>query len=175
MTVAKTALFFILLWMPLLAHEHDNKVRWNFVFTRLQIDSQQIHGLNACALQNFSNQQSKRKLQQQDDMSEDKNQEKKRVAVIGGGVTGMAAAWHLHANSPEHQVYLFEAEDRLGGHAHTVQVPVVEEDGSENLVNVDIAFLVFNDDNYPNMIEWFKALSSSPLAPHPVEVECPCP
>jgi cyclopropane-fatty-acyl-phospholipid synthase len=71
-----------------------------------------------------------------------------RVAIIGGGVTGLSAAWHLQVNTSTH-VELFEAEERLGGHAYTTQV-----DG----VDVDIGFMVFNHTNYPNMTAWFKAL-----------------
>ena len=78
------------------------------------------------------------------------NETKTKVAVIGGGVAGLAAAWHLSQNAAEqYHVELFEAEDRLGGHAYTVNV---------NNVNVDIGFMVFNNDNYPNMVQWFQAL-----------------
>ena len=73
---------------------------------------------------------------------------KPRVAVIGGGVTGLSAAWHLQVNTLA-QVELFEAAPRLGGHAYTTQV-----DG----VDVDIGFMVFNHTNYPNMVRWFDAL-----------------
>ena len=62
----------------------------------------------------------------------------------------MSAAWHLHQNVPGVQVELFEAEDRLGGHAYTMNV-----DG----VDVDIGFMVYNDSNYPNMTRWFDKLS----------------
>ena len=75
---------------------------------------------------------------------------RRRVAVVGGGVSGLSTAWHLHANVPNVQVTLFEAEDRLGGHAYTVNV-----DG----VDVDIGFMVYNDSNYPNMTRWFDKLS----------------
>ena len=75
----------------------------------------------------------------------------KRVAIIGGGVTGLSAAWHLKQNQKDGEidVQLFESADRLGGHAYTMDV---------NGVDVDIGFMVFNDSNYPNMTEWFKAL-----------------
>eukprot|EP00571_Detonula_confervacea_P002741 CAMPEP_0172325254 /NCGR_PEP_ID=MMETSP1058-20130122/53512_1 /TAXON_ID=83371 /ORGANISM="Detonula confervacea, Strain CCMP 353" /LENGTH=1073 /DNA_ID=CAMNT_0013041749 /DNA_START=4 /DNA_END=3225 /DNA_ORIENTATION=+ len=45
-----------------------------------------------------------------------------RIAIIGGGVSGLAAAWHLHTQSPSDSVdvQIFEAASRLGGHAHTV-------------------------------------------------------
>ena len=79
--------------------------------------------------------------------------DKKRVAVVGGGVAGLSAAWHLHSNT-ECTVHLFEAEDRLGGHAHTVNV----NDGTTDGVNVDIGFMVFNHSNYPNMTKWFQEL-----------------
>ena len=78
----------------------------------------------------------------------------KTVAVIGGGVSGMSAAWHLSENSPNTEVVLFESSDRLGGHACTV--PVKLDDGT--FIDVDIGFMVFNDANYPNMVEWFAAL-----------------
>lgn len=88
----------------------------------------------------------------------------KKVAVIGGGVSGLAAAWHLHQlHSSAHadakfSVQLFEAEDRLGGHAHTCTIQVGQE---KKDLDVDIGFMVFNsgpDCNYPNMTAWFKEL-----------------
>lgn len=74
----------------------------------------------------------------------------RRVAVIGGGVSGLSAAWHLHQNVAHIQVELFESEDRLGGHAYTIKV---------DNVDVDIGFMVYNDANYPNMTRWFDKLS----------------
>ena len=78
----------------------------------------------------------------------------KKVAVIGGGVSGLSAAWHLSEHAPNTEVVLFESSDRLGGHACTVPVKVDDE----TFVDVDIGFMVFNDANYPNMVEWFAAL-----------------
>ncbi|KAL9189015.1 hypothetical protein ACHAXT_011505 [Thalassiosira profunda] len=48
--------------------------------------------------------------------------QQQRVAVIGGGCSGLAAAWHLHtqSNPGSVDVHVFEAEGRLGGHAHTL-------------------------------------------------------
>lgn len=89
-------------------------------------------------------------------MEETTRKKKKAVAVIGGGVSGLAAAWHLSANaSKSHTVQLFEADDRLGGHAYTCKVPVNDQ---KDAVDVDIGFMVFNKDNYPNMTAWFDAL-----------------
>lgn len=74
----------------------------------------------------------------------------RRVAIVGGGVSGLSAAWHLHENAPNVEVELFESDDRLGGHAYTIDVEGVD---------VDIGFMVFNDSNYPNMTRWFDKLA----------------
>jgi len=65
-----------------------------------------------------------------------------RIAVVGGGIAGLSAAWRL---SQVHKVTLFEADARLGGHAHTVEAP-----GRKGPVPVDTGFIVFNEANYPN-------------------------
>jgi cyclopropane-fatty-acyl-phospholipid synthase len=77
---------------------------------------------------------------------------KQKVAIVGGGVSGLSAAWHLHQNASDSvEVHLFEKEkDRLGGHAYTIQAAGVD---------VDVGFMVFNDGNYPNMVKWFEALN----------------
>mmetsp|Transcript_15330 Transcript_15330/g.37942 ORF Transcript_15330/g.37942 Transcript_15330/m.37942 type:complete len:1078 (-) Transcript_15330:4546-7779(-) len=83
----------------------------------------------------------------------------RRVAVIGGGVTGLAAAWHLKENTHTSNVdvQLFEKEERLGGHAYTVSVGQ-QTMGLRKDIDVDIGFMVYNDSNYPNMTKWFDAL-----------------
>ena len=78
----------------------------------------------------------------------------KKVGIIGGGVSGLAAAWHLHSNSHDTEVHLFEANDRLGGHAHTISVTP----SGEHPIDVDVGFMVFNDSNYPNMTAWFEEM-----------------
>ncbi len=65
-----------------------------------------------------------------------------RVAVVGGGIAGLAAAYLL---SRRFRVTLFEKEDRLGG--HTLTVPVETPDGTRP---VDMGFIVHNRKNYPN-------------------------
>jgi predicted NAD/FAD-binding protein len=64
-----------------------------------------------------------------------------KIAVVGSGIAGLGAAWVL---SREHQVVLFERENRLGGHTHTHQVAL---GGREYAV--DTGFIVFNHQNYP--------------------------
>ncbi len=66
-----------------------------------------------------------------------------RIAVVGGGISGLGAAW-LISKDPDHQVVLFEREERLGGHAHTHKVVL---DG--NAYHVDTGFAAFNEDHYP--------------------------
>lgn len=73
----------------------------------------------------------------------------KRIAVIGGGISGMGAA-HLLAD--RHNVVLFEAERRLGGHARTIIA------GKRGDQPVDTGFIVFNYQNYPHLTALFNAL-----------------
>lgn len=65
-----------------------------------------------------------------------------RIAIIGSGISGMAAGWYLSA---QHEVTLFEADSRLGGHTATMEVMV---DGQT--FAIDTGFIVFNDWTYPH-------------------------
>lgn len=76
---------------------------------------------------------------------------RRSVAVIGSGVAGLTAAYAL---SGRDRVTLFEADSRLGGHAHTHYV----DDGTGNTVGVDSAFLVHNDRTYPTLNRLFDDL-----------------
>ena len=73
-----------------------------------------------------------------------------RIAIIGSGISGLTAAHHLH---PRHDVTVFEADDRVGGHANTV--PVHLDDGTWN---VDTGFIVFNHRNYPVFTQLLEEL-----------------
>ncbi|MEE3851684.1 FAD-dependent oxidoreductase [Gordonia sp. LSe1-13] len=73
------------------------------------------------------------------------------IAVIGSGVAGLTAA---HLLSAENTVTLFEADDRLGGHAHTHDVTM--PDGQ--VIGVDTGFIVHNDRTYPTLLRIFDEL-----------------
>jgi predicted NAD/FAD-binding protein len=74
----------------------------------------------------------------------------KKIAVIGGGIAGLGAAWSL---SRRHEVTLFERGSRLGGHANTVTLDL---DG--RAVPVDTGFIVYNAPNYPNLVALFDRI-----------------
>lgn len=74
----------------------------------------------------------------------------RRIAVIGTGISGMAAAWLLSAR---HQVTVYERESRIGGHSHTVDAP-----GKHGPVPVDTGFIVYNEQTYPNLTALFAHL-----------------
>lgn len=73
-----------------------------------------------------------------------------RVAVVGGGISGLAAA-HALTGAGLAPV-LYEAAPRLGGHAHTVDVTLPGRDGRPVTQGVDVGFLVFNERTYPGFI-----------------------
>jgi predicted NAD/FAD-binding protein len=78
------------------------------------------------------------------------------IAVVGSGISGLSAAWLL---SRQHQVTLFEADTRLGGHTHTVDVTL---DGVR--FPVDTGFLVFNHRTYPELTRLFDTLGVETVA-----------
>lgn len=66
---------------------------------------------------------------------------RKKVAIIGSGCAGIGALWAL--NRTHHDVYLYEAADRLGGHTNTVEF---KNGKSQTLV--DTGFIVLNTATY---------------------------
>ena len=74
----------------------------------------------------------------------------KEIAVIGSGISGLAAAYYL---SRRHRVTLFERESRLGGHTHTVTV-----DSPAGPLPIDTGFIVHNTRNYPNLVRLLAEL-----------------
>lgn len=75
-----------------------------------------------------------------------------RIAVIGSGIAGNAAAWALATGSP-HEIVLYEQDDRLGGHSATVEI-----DHGGTTIPVDTGFIVYNELNYPNLVALFARL-----------------
>jgi predicted NAD/FAD-binding protein len=73
-----------------------------------------------------------------------------RIAIVGTGVSGLVAAHHLHRR---HEVTLFEADDRVGGHVHTWKV-----DSGGREYRVDSGFIVCNERNYPNFLSLLAEL-----------------
>lgn len=82
-------------------------------------------------------------------MNFEKTTTRKKIAVVGGGISGMGAAQMLSA---DHHVTLFEAAPRLGGHARTVLA------GKNGDQPVDTGFIVFNNANYPHLLRLFEML-----------------
>ena len=74
-----------------------------------------------------------------------------KIAVIGAGVAGIVAA---HLLQQHHQVTLFEQNDYLGGHTHTVTIA----DGPDAGTGVDTGFIVFNEATYPLFIAFLDQL-----------------
>jgi len=77
----------------------------------------------------------------------------RRFAVIGSGISGLAAAYYL---SRKHDVFLFEREARLGGHTHTVTI-----ESSAGPLGIDTGFIVHNDRTYPNLVRLLADLDVS--------------
>src|SRR5258706_865230 len=73
-----------------------------------------------------------------------------RIAVIGAGISGLGAAWTLRTR---HRVTLYESAPRLGGHSNTVDAVV-----GDRSIPVDTGFIVYNEANYPNLVQLFRAL-----------------
>src|SRR5436190_23514806 len=72
------------------------------------------------------------------------------IAITGGGISGMGAAYLLGAG---HDITLYEKQARIGGHSRTV---TVDYDG--RAIPVDTGFIVFNRENYPNLTGLFERL-----------------
>ncbi|KAL0470816.1 hypothetical protein QR685DRAFT_265084 [Neurospora intermedia] len=81
---------------------------------------------------------------------------RKKVAIVGSGVTGIGALWAL--NRSPHDVHLFEASDRLGGHTNTV-----EFQNGKHSTQVDTGFIVMNKATYPNFLNFLNCIGIEPV------------
>ena len=77
-----------------------------------------------------------------------------KIAIVGTGISALSAAWLL---CQAHEVAVFEAADRVGGHSNTVDAPL--PDGSST--PVDTGFIVYNEPAYPNLTALFEHLAVS--------------
>ena len=85
--------------------------------------------------------------------------EKQRIAIIGSGISGLTTAYLLHKS---YEITLFEANDYIGGHTHTVKVAQGEQS-----YDIDTGFIVCNDRNYPNFLKLMDKLN---IAMQPTEM-----
>ena len=79
-----------------------------------------------------------------------RDNDREQAAVIGSGIAGLTAAYLLQRR---YDVLLFEADSRLGGHAHTHEVAE-----SGRILSVDSGFIVHNRRTYPHLIRLFEEL-----------------
>jgi len=77
---------------------------------------------------------------------------KQKLAIIGTGIAGMGCAHYLQN---DFDISIFEKGDRVGGHTNTVYV---EENGIQ--IPIDTGFIVFNKENYPNLLKLFGELNA---------------
>jgi len=87
-----------------------------------------------------------------------------KIAIVGTGISGLLAAHQLHR---EHEIIVYEACARLGGHSNTVRVELGEETH-----DVDTGFIVFNDRNYPTSKHCWPS-SGSPPSPSGLTADRP--
>ena len=82
-----------------------------------------------------------------------------RIAIVGAGISGMVCGWMLHR---DHDLVVYEANDYVGGHTHTVPVEL-----SGRRYEVDTAFIVYNERTYPFFTEILRRLG---VATQPAEM-----
>jgi len=73
-----------------------------------------------------------------------------KIAIVGSGISGLGCA---HLLKDDHEIVLFEASEKPGGHVNTVDVA-----GRTGDYRVDTGFIVFNEQNYPNFVRLLQLL-----------------
>lgn len=73
-----------------------------------------------------------------------------KIAIVGTGISGLTSAYLLNRDN---DIHVFEANNYIGGHTNTIEV---YED--KRLIPVDTGFIVFNEQNYPNLCNLFDEL-----------------
>ena len=77
--------------------------------------------------------------------------EKEKIAIIGSGISGLSLSFFL---SKKYDIHLFEKNNNLGGHTRTKKIQV-----NNNIYDIDTGFIVFNNQNYPELVNFFKYLN----------------
>ena len=70
--------------------------------------------------------------------------EKEKIAIIGSGISGLSLSFFL---SKKYDIHLFEKNNYLGGHTRTKEIKV-----NNNIYDIDTGFIVFNNQNYPDLV-----------------------
>lgn len=75
---------------------------------------------------------------------------RQKIAIVGTGISGLVCAHLLHE---DHEIAVFEANDYVGGHTHTIEVDV-----QGKTYAVDTGFIVFTEPKYPNFVRLLQRL-----------------
>lgn len=82
---------------------------------------------------------------------------KKHIAIIGSGVSGISCAWALSQSPDKFHVTVYEKNDYLGGHTHTIDYKCpTDVNSTKDSIPVDTGFIVFNQRTYPNFLSFLE-------------------
>ena len=84
-------------------------------------------------------------------MASGQSSDPRRIAIVGGGVSGIACSWKLKEQSCVVDIY--ESDARLGGHANSVPFH-----GNGRTVDVDTGFIAMDEATYRKQVTWFRSL-----------------